>query len=178
MMLNKGIFQPLPLLRTQSIFGLFIEGKSVIQKQNMYFKTLMLNNIVLMNSRIFIKASLWIHWFLDKIQKYVSCNVLLFESLVSIVDSIIMVIPNSYNFCSILLHFCVIWVFGHCLIIFELNMFNWLNAVFFRSQEWSKLICICCIASPNKQIRLIITYSFENVRSPIALAITRTPCYS
>ena len=145
----------------------------------MNFKPIVLNHIILVYAWVFIKSPLRIHRFINEIQKYVSCDMFLAECHVAIIDSIIMIVPDTKNLGAILLHFSIKWVVFYNLIIFELNMLHWLQTFFLWSQKRCKLVCICCVTAPYEQIRLVfhIAYCFENLWSSITLSIARTPSY-
>ena len=138
----------------------------------------MIYYIILMYTWIFVQSPLRINWLIYKIQKYVASYMFLAERFVTIVDTIVMIIPDPNYLGSIFDHFTIKRIFFANLVILELNMLNWLYSLFFWNEKWIKFVRVCCITTPYKQIWLKITYSFENLWSTVTLTIAGAPSYS
>jgi len=86
----------------------FVEVEAIIEQYNMCFKSIFTNDyIILMYTRFFLHPSWCMHRFLNEIQEYISGYILDGEVFITVIDTIIVVVPDSNDFGSVILHFLV-----------------------------------------------------------------------
>ena len=126
----------------------------------MNFKvTIHIDDVVLIDSFFFIKSSWWIFRLHNEIKKQLPCKLFVIICFVTIIDSIIMIIPDSNHLSSFLLHLIIIWKVNW--IILTNYIFIWCRKII--GEECTNVICVCCITSPDEDIWVIFAYCFKNV---------------
>lgn len=69
-----------------------------------------LDKIVLVNRWVLLQTSWWVIWFMNEVKEDISYLVLVWEVLVTIVDAVVVVVPDADDLCALLFHFDVVGV--------------------------------------------------------------------
>lgn len=84
------------LFASQPISWLLVSIKPKVQENDMNSNILLVNKVILINSFIFLKPSISGVWLSNEIEENLSVLKFVSECTISVVDSIVMVVPYSY----------------------------------------------------------------------------------
>ena len=121
----------------------------------MCFEIIVIYYVILMDAWVPIQASRWISWLINEIHEDVSSCVFVFVVLATIVDTVVMIIPDPNNFRTKRLHLFVSRIFFFCLTILLSYMIH--RFTMFTSQKLTSYgpfywISVSDITSPHEQI--------------------------